>query len=578
VAVIGGGPAGSLFATFLLDFADRLDKTLHVDIFDAKDFTSQGPKGCNHCGGIISESLVQHLASEGIVLPANVVQRGIDAYVLHVENGSVGLATPLQEKRIAATYRGGGPRGAGEHFWASFDGFLLDLAAERGGQVRNERVDKVDFAGDRPVLTTRAKEELTYDLVVGATGVNAAPKNLFENVHLEFEPAKTSRTYISEFRFGREALQDLLGDAMHVFLLDIPRLQFAAIIPKGEFATLVMLGDDIDKDMVHRFLAAPEVLACFPEGLEGPQCFDCQCYPKINVGSAVQPFADRLVLIGDAGATKLYKNGIGAAYLAAKSAAAAAVFDGISARAFRKSYGPTCRAIEKDNRLGRLIFAATGLIKKLGFVKQAFLRVIQTEQGRPGPKRYLSTVMWDTFTGSAAYGDILRRMLHPVLLMDIIKEITMGLFRKTSVQAVNSPAPGGKVLGRVFEDGEAIVRQGEDGECMYVIQEGRVQVFRETGDREIPMAELGEGRFFGEMALFEKNTRSSTVRALGRATVLTVDQKTLLKQITANPSLALHLIKDMAGRIRHLNRKHGRVLQADRRDWETRPAVWEGRE
>ena len=109
-----------MFTAFLLDFAERDGKDIQVDIYDAKNFATQGPKGCNHCGGIISESLVQHLASEGIVLPANVVQRGIDAYVLHVDDGSVGIATPVQEKRIAATYRGGGPRGSGPGYWARF--------------------------------------------------------------------------------------------------------------------------------------------------------------------------------------------------------------------------------------------------------------------------------------------------------------------------------------------------------------------------------------------------------------------------------------------------------------------------
>ena len=564
-----------MFTAFLLDFAERAGKDILVDIYDAKNFAELGPKGCNHCGGIISESLVQHLASEGIVLPANVVQRGIDAYVLHVDDGSVGIATPVHEKRIAATYRGGGPRGSGPSNWASFDGFLLDMAAERGAVVHEVQVEKVDFSGERPVLSTRSGGLVTYDLVAGATGVNAAPKKLFENVHLEFKPAKTSRTYISEFHFGREKLQELLGDAMHVFLLDIPRLTFAAIIPKGEFATLVLLGDQIDKELVRRFLAAPEVLRCFPEGIDIPNCFDCQCYPRINVRAAVRPFADRLVLIGDVASTKLYKNGIGAAYLAAKSAAAAAVFDGISERAFAKNYGSTCDAIEKDNGLGRMVFLATGLVKKLGFVKQAFLRVILTEQKREGRNRLLSAVMWDTFTGSATYGDILRRIVNPRLLTDVIKEIVMGLFRRSKVHAAKPDAGQRGTLGRMYQDGEVIVRQGDKGKSMFVIQKGEVQVSRESGGKDIPIAVLTEGGFFGEMSLFEKDVRSSTVRALGPATVLTVDHHTLLHQVTANPSLAIHLIKEMSVRIRNLTQKHARILQDDRRDWENRPDFWD---
>ena len=37
---------------------------------------------------------------------------------------------------------------------------------------------------------------------------------------------------------------------MHVFLLDIPRLEIAALIPKGDYVTLAMLGEEIDDDLV----------------------------------------------------------------------------------------------------------------------------------------------------------------------------------------------------------------------------------------------------------------------------------------------------------------------------------------
>src|SRR3990170_8039650 len=105
VGVIGGGPAGSLCAYFLLTFAHRIDLNLHVDLYEPRDFTKPGPAGCNMCGGIVSESLVQALALEGINLPPTVVQRGIDSYVLHTEEDDVRIGTPLDEKRIAAVHR-----------------------------------------------------------------------------------------------------------------------------------------------------------------------------------------------------------------------------------------------------------------------------------------------------------------------------------------------------------------------------------------------------------------------------------------------------------------------------------------
>lgn len=73
VAVIGGGPAGSFFAYFLLDMAGRIGLDLQVDIYEPRDFTIPGPPGCNMCGGVVSETLVQNLAAEAIHLPSNIV-------------------------------------------------------------------------------------------------------------------------------------------------------------------------------------------------------------------------------------------------------------------------------------------------------------------------------------------------------------------------------------------------------------------------------------------------------------------------------------------------------------------------
>ena len=112
VAVVGGGPAGSFFSLFLLKCAANVGIELEVDLYEPRKYTAIGPGSCNHCGGIVSESLVQLLATEGINLPSHVVRRGIDAYVLHTDLGSVQLETPFHEKRIAAVYRGAGPRGS----------------------------------------------------------------------------------------------------------------------------------------------------------------------------------------------------------------------------------------------------------------------------------------------------------------------------------------------------------------------------------------------------------------------------------------------------------------------------------
>ena len=426
IAVIGGGPAGSFFSFFLLDTANRIDLDLQVDIYEPRDFSLAGPIGCNMCGGIISESLVQMLAAEGLILPPTVVQRGIDSYTLHMDVGSVRINTPVQEKRIAAISRGPGPRDLKEAKWDSFDGYLQKLAVEKGARVINERVREITWSDGRPRLKTGKEFSDTYDLLVFATGVNAAAQKLLQNFGSEYESPQTTKTFIQEYFLGEKVIAEVLGSSMHVFLLDIPRLEFAAIIPKGDYVTVCLLGKDVDRELVDEFLNTPEVKACFPAGwnLENRSC--C-CSPRISVAGARHPYGDRFVFVGDCGVTRLYKDGIGAAYRTSKAAATTAVLQGISADDFAEHYHPACRRIENDNLIGRFVFFVTSQIQRQRFTRRAVLRMTENEQTSDALDRQLSTVLWDTFTGSAPYREILLRTFGPKFIARLCGNIAISL-------------------------------------------------------------------------------------------------------------------------------------------------------
>jgi CRP-like cAMP-binding protein len=109
------------------------------------------------------------------------------------------------------------------------------------------------------------------------------------------------------------------------------------------------------------------------------------------------------------------------------------------------------------------------------------------------------------------------------------------------------------VLGKVYNDGDVIVRQGEPGDCMYEILEGTVEVLREKNVQEVCLAVLSKGDFFGEMAIFEREVRSATVRAMGEVRAMTIDKRTLMRRISGDPSLAFRIVEKMANRIRELD-------------------------
>ena len=117
-------------------------------------------------------------------------------------------------------------------------------------------------------------------------------------------------------------------------------------------------------------------------------------------------------------------------------------------------------------------------------------------------------------------------------------------------------------LGKVYEDGELIVRQRDIGDCMYVIQEGEVEVFREHGGGEVPLATLKERDFFGEVPLLERERRTASVRAKGRVRVLSVDRKTFVRRVHEDPALAYRLLQSLSRRIRDLNDEVTLLIEA----------------
>jgi hypothetical protein len=531
--------------------AGRADLEIEVDIFEPRDFSVQGPRGCNMCGGIISETLAQSLAAEGLEIPVSVLQRRIDSYFLHMDVGSVRIETPRHEKRIAAVHRGGGPRGFHEIHCDSFDGFLLERAVQQGAHRVPEMVDHLGLDNGRPKVRTRQGTERSYDLLAVAVGVNATSLKLLENSDVPFQPPRSTQAYVCEFHLGLEMTKRYLGSSMHVFLLDLPRLEFAAIIPKSDYATVCLLGHDIDKDLVRSFLSSAEVKNAMPPHWQVPDDF-CHCSPRMNIRGSARPFADRVVFVGDCGETRLYKDGIGAAYRTAKAAAVTAVFQGLSAADFRKHFQPTCKSIGADNRIGKIVFHITGQIKRRRFARRGLWRMVSKEQKMEGRSRHMSTVLWDTFTGSAPYKEIFVRSLHPGFLGRFAWEIASGLLPKKKRKKKGRIPMVTGALGRIFKDGEVVYRQGELGDCMYVIQTGQVEVLQRKDDQEFCLATLGKGDFFGEMALFQEEVRPSTVRAVGKTTVMTLEKRTLLQRIHQDPSLAFRLLQKMSTRIREL--------------------------
>jgi CRP-like cAMP-binding protein len=108
---------------------------------------------------------------------------------------------------------------------------------------------------------------------------------------------------------------------------------------------------------------------------------------------------------------------------------------------------------------------------------------------------------------------------------------------------------------QAFEDGEIVVREGEETREMFIIREGRIEILKQVGGHEVLLAVLERGSFFGEMSLLEGMPRSATARAIGKTELVVLRPGSLLVQIRRDPTFAFELLQQMSRRVRELNDK-----------------------
>lgn len=108
-------------------------------------------------------------------------------------------------------------------------------------------------------------------------------------------------------------------------------------------------------------------------------------------------------------------------------------------------------------------------------------------------------------------------------------------------------------FGRLYEDGDVIVRRGEAGDSLFVVQDGIVEIVVDGGPTEVVLRSAGRNEILGEMAMFGGGIRSATIRAKGPSRVLTLDKRNFMRRMSEDPSLAFGMMETMALRVRELS-------------------------
>jgi flavin-dependent dehydrogenase len=265
-------------------------------------------------------------------------------------------------------------------------------------------------------------ESEVYDLVALATGVNGQLPALHG---LDYRPPRTGTMCQTELHLGSEEVDRRLGAAVHIFLPPDDIATYGMLIPKSPFVTVSLLNARRQMSSLHQFLRLDEVRAV----LGGAARPVCGCLPRISLGPAWGTATTGFVAIGDAGSTRLYKNGIGSALATAERAAWTAIHQGISQSAWSRHYLPLCRTIDGDNRIGRLLFLEAPVLKRLGLLAGAHYRLATRTQRHPEVSQLHARILWGMFTGAYSYRELLRMSLTPRLLGQWVLESLRYLIR-----------------------------------------------------------------------------------------------------------------------------------------------------
>lgn len=117
---------------------------------------------------------------------------------------------------------------------------------------------------------------------------------------------------------------------------------------------------------------------------------------------------------------------------------------------------------------------------------------------------------------------------------------------------------------RSYPKGSVILFEDDPGDALYIVGTGQVKVVLIGEDgREVILSVLGEGSFFGEMALLDDEPRSAHVIAMEDATVLALRREDFQARLRLSPEVAIALLRELSSRLRRADQKIGGLVLLD---------------
>jgi len=401
VVIIGGGPAGVACGLACLRLAKVSGLRIAVTIVEGKEFDEE--RQYNQCLGVLSPPLPALLEHElELPFPWHLSRGEIREYVLRSEHEQLALSD--------------------EHFPSvalrrvQFDAYMLQAARERGVQVLPARAVDLEFHEQGVVVYTDSAP-LEGEVVVGAFGLDDGSAAMFER-HTPYRRPQSLDTLVTKYHPGEEGMAHF-GPRIHAFLPVDPRIEFAAVTPKGNHLSIALAGRQVDSSLMRHFLTQPGTRSCLP-ALERAGEWDANDlrffkgrFPR---SLARGYYGDRYVMVGDAaGLVRAFKGkGVTSAVQTGIRAAETVMGPGFSARAFQDHYRPANQELAGDMPYGR-----TMRLLAIGLARTALLDLVL--RAAPQEPR-LRAALFDAVSGRTSFRQVLANSLCFASLKAILRQ------------------------------------------------------------------------------------------------------------------------------------------------------------
>ena len=136
-----------------------------------------------------------------------------------------------------------------------------------------------------------------------------------------------------------------------------------------------------------------------------------------------------------------------------------------------------------------------------------------------------------------------------LLIEKVLVLKSLNLFKDTPENILADLAPLMKEME--YEQGTEIFKEGETGDCMYIIQQGNIKIHKGN----TTLAILKEKEVFGELSLLDADTRSASATADTDCILYKIDQEPFYELMDERPEVAKGFIKILCQRLRTMNEK-----------------------